>query len=114
MFLSFTTIDNLACSRDFSWWFSSIETAMDVLSSISLKGNQLTRAELIDNDQRTQLPVKVFDGSNFSVQIQQLESEWQQALISALPISTASAVSLDPILVKITGIIPKVAASVRT
>ncbi|MFD2937344.1 hypothetical protein [Spirosoma flavum] len=83
MFISFSTIDNKGQLRNFCWWFSGMEFALDMLSSVLYKGNQLVKAELIDNDQCTQLPVDAFDGSNFRRQIQQLESEWQELLLVA-------------------------------
>lgn len=76
------TIDVNRQSRYFSWWFSQLELAFDVLNAIVSTGASLTKVELIDKEQRTQLPVQVFDGEDipFSTEIQQLEREWQQLL----------------------------------
>jgi hypothetical protein len=80
MFITFTAIDELGQTRDFSWWFTSLEFALDVMSSLSVKGKQIVKAELIDNDHSIQLPVDGFDGQLFSTPIKQLENEWQQLL----------------------------------
>ncbi|AKD56617.1 hypothetical protein [Spirosoma radiotolerans] len=80
MLLAFTAIDEYGHSRDFSWWFTSLEFALDVMSSLSAKGKQIVKAELIDNDRSIQLPVDGFDGKLFSTPIKQLENEWQQLL----------------------------------
>ncbi|MFD2934024.1 hypothetical protein [Spirosoma flavum] len=80
MFLIFTTIDSENQLRDFSWWFSSLEIALEVLSSVALRGKQIIKAEILDNDQRINLSPEAFDGSTMSSSIQQLESEWQQIL----------------------------------
>lgn len=80
MFLSFTVIDELGQIRDFSWWFASLEFALDVMSSLSVKGKKIIRAELIDHEHLTQLPIDGFDGTSMSEPIKQLENEWQQLL----------------------------------
>ena len=80
MFLTFTVLDECGQIRDFSWWFASLEFALDVMSSLSVKGKQILKAELIDNEQIIQLPVDSFDGTLFSAPIRQLEIEWQQLL----------------------------------
>ncbi|GAB3774287.1 hypothetical protein GCM10028818_16930 [Spirosoma horti] len=80
MFLSFTIVDEYGLTRDFSWWFTSLEFALDVMSSLAVKGKQIAKAELIDDDHLIQLPVDSFDGKLFSSPIKQLESEWQQLL----------------------------------
>ncbi|SOD82260.1 hypothetical protein [Spirosoma fluviale] len=77
MLLLFTTQDQNASQRNFSWWFATIETALDALSSVASRGNQLIKAEIIDEDHRISLPVDAFDGSFFSPVINELESEWQ-------------------------------------
>lgn len=80
MFLTFTAIDKFGQIRDFSWWFDSLEFALDVMSSLSGKGKQIVKAALIDNDHLVQLPVDGFDGKPFSTPIKKLEKEWQQLL----------------------------------
>lgn len=80
MFLSFTAIDEFGQIRDFSWWFANLEFALDVMSSLSVKGKRIIKAELIDNEHRIQLAVDSFDGTLFSTPIKQLEIEWQQLL----------------------------------
>lgn len=76
------TIDANRQNRYFSWWFARLELAFDVLNAIVSTGASLTKVELIDKEQRTQLPVHAFDGEDipFSTEIQQLEREWQQLL----------------------------------
>lgn len=80
MLLLFTTEDKNATQRNFSWWFTTMETAFDALSTIALRGNQLIKAELIDGDHRIMLPVAAFDGSFLSPVINELEMEWQLLL----------------------------------
>lgn len=102
MFLTFTAIDEFGQIRDFSWWFASLEFALDVMSSLSVKGKQIVKAELIDNDHSIPLPVDGFDGKLFSTPIKQLESEWQRLLrtpVNQRPasaeLSGVSAINLD-------------------
>ncbi|AKD55240.1 hypothetical protein [Spirosoma radiotolerans] len=68
--------------RCFSWWFARLELAFDVMNAIQSTGARLISAELIDDDQRIQLPIQAFDGDDipYSTKIQQLEREWQQLL----------------------------------
>lgn len=80
MTLTFSSIDSTNQVREFSWWFTSLEFVCDVLDSLVAKGSQLIKVELIDNDQRIQLPVQAFDGSSSSEAMRQLESEWRQVL----------------------------------
>ncbi|GAB3012940.1 hypothetical protein [Spirosoma pulveris] len=80
MLLLFTTQDQNASQRNFSWWFATIETALDALSSIASRGDQLMKAEIIDEDHRISLPVEAFDGRFLSPVINELESEWQYLL----------------------------------
>ena len=80
MFLTFTAIDKFGQIRDFSWWFDSLEFALDVMSSLSARGKQLIKAEILDNGYLMQLPVDGFDGKSFSTPIKKLEKEWRQLL----------------------------------
>ena len=82
MMLSIRTIDTNNEYRDFHWWFDRIETTFDVLNTISSRGDQILKAEIIDNDQRTVLPAEAFDGigGRCSDAIQELEREWQEIL----------------------------------
>ena len=63
-----------------------MEVAFDVMNAIRSTGARLITAELIDNDQRTQLPIVAFDGDDtlFSIEIQQLECEWKQLLSQSI------------------------------
>ena len=90
MMLSIKTIDTNNEYRDFYWWFDRIETTFDVLNTISSRGDQILKAEIIDNDQRTVLPAEAFDGigGRCSDAIQQLEHEWKEIL--SQPISQRS------------------------
>ncbi|MFD2934543.1 hypothetical protein [Spirosoma flavum] len=98
MLLTFTAIDKQAQLRDFSCWLTSLEGAFDALSAISLAGNQLIKAEIIDNEQHTVLPVEAFNGEIFSESIQQLENQWRQILTPLIkPVSKA-----DQWLIKLT------------
>ena len=80
MQLIFTSLDPNYRLREYSWWFTNLETICDVLNSVVAKGSQLIRAELVDQGHCTQLPVNAFDGNACSGEIKQLEQEWQQAL----------------------------------
>ncbi|GAB3767444.1 hypothetical protein GCM10028818_00220 [Spirosoma horti] len=80
MLLFLTAIDPDQQTRNFTWYFTKIETCFDVLSELSATGNQLLRIELVDNDKHTILPVEIFDGLEFSTPIQALELEWKQIL----------------------------------
>ncbi|GAB3782081.1 hypothetical protein GCM10028818_37210 [Spirosoma horti] len=82
MIILIQTIDPNNQKRYFSWWFSKLELAFDVVNAIQLTGAKLLTVELIDNGQRTQLPIHAFDGEDipYSTIIQQLEREWQQLL----------------------------------
>ncbi|AUD02009.1 hypothetical protein [Spirosoma pollinicola] len=80
MLLSFTSIDQHANFRECSWWLTTPEAAFDALSAVAAKGNQILSALLIDEDQRTILPVDAFDGDIFSAPLKELEQEWQQIL----------------------------------
>ena len=80
MVLTFTTEDNFGNEKTYSWWFSTMEFALDALSSLSLRGRQINKAELIDNADRILLPLAAFDGSTLSEPIRALENQWQQVL----------------------------------
>jgi hypothetical protein len=80
MLLFLTTIDRESQFRDFRCWLTSLENVFDFLSYISSTGETIIQAEIVDNDQRIQLPPQAFDGAPFSASILQLESEWQQIL----------------------------------
>jgi hypothetical protein len=88
MQLIFTSINSNNQRREFSWWLANLEIICDVLNSIVSKGNQLISAEIVDGDQRTQLSVEAFDGSDCSGAIRQLRQEWQQIL--SAPVSSRS------------------------
>ncbi|GAB2542345.1 hypothetical protein [Spirosoma aerophilum] len=80
MNIKFTTIDDKNRLRNFSWWFPNIETAFDVLSTLCTKGQWLIKAELIDELERTALPIAAFDGVAISPVLNELEKEWQLLL----------------------------------
>ncbi|GAB3809177.1 hypothetical protein GCM10028819_49910 [Spirosoma humi] len=95
MFLTFTAIDKFGQIQDFSWWFASLEFALDVMSSLPAKGKQLVKAEILDDDHVIQLSVDGFDGNLFSTPLRQLEKEWQQLLKTPVEPSDVSAVHVD-------------------
>ena len=86
MMLLLTTIDKEVQVRDFSCILDTLETAFDFLGLIAANGEQILKAEVIDNDERIQLPAEAFTrgGSCFSTPIQQLEHEWRQILAEPL------------------------------
>ncbi|WP_144035996.1 hypothetical protein [Spirosoma fluviale] len=59
-----------------------MEYSLDVLSSLCSSNKHVSKAELIDNGQHTSLPVDAFDGQTISTPFQQLESQWQELLLS--------------------------------
>lgn len=89
MLLSFTSIDQQANFRECSWWLTTPEAVFDALSAVATKGNQILSAVLIDEGQRTILPVDAFDGAFFSAPLKELENEWQQIL--SVPVNRQSA-----------------------
>ncbi|AKD53820.1 hypothetical protein [Spirosoma radiotolerans] len=80
MILYFTTVDSLGQTKEFSWWFTTLEFALDVLSHLSSTGRTIIYARLVDNGHHTDLPLDAFDGEIISSSIHQLEVEWQQVL----------------------------------
>ncbi|GAB3787682.1 hypothetical protein GCM10028818_52940 [Spirosoma horti] len=80
MLLILTIWDSDNQHRLFSGWFTDLAVACDVASLVVLEGGQLIKVELIDNHQRTSLPVAAFDGTFFSRPLRQLEYQWQQLL----------------------------------
>ncbi|GAB2552606.1 hypothetical protein [Spirosoma aerophilum] len=84
MHLIFSAIDTQAQFRNFSWWFTNLETIYDVLNSVVARGSQLVKIEIVENDQRTALPVEAFDGTFSSEAIYKLEQEWQQLLSTSV------------------------------
>ncbi|QMW06798.1 hypothetical protein [Spirosoma foliorum] len=80
MILSFVAIDKQEKRRDFWCQLPELEVALDVLSSITLKGETIINAQIIDEEGRIELPPEVFDGQPFSDAIRQLEGEWEAIL----------------------------------
>ena len=80
MVLHFTEVDNLGQPKEFSWWFTSLEFALDVLSNLSSAGRTIRYARVVDNGHHINLPLDAFDGKTMSSPIRELESEWQQLL----------------------------------
>jgi len=80
MILYFTAVDDLGQPKEFSWWFTNMEFALDVLSHLSSTGKTIIYAQLIDNGHPISLPLDAFDGQIISSSIYQLASEWQQLL----------------------------------
>jgi hypothetical protein len=80
MNILFTTIDDQNRLQNFFWWFPTVETAFDVLSTLCTKRQWLIKATLVDGLQRTVLPIEAFDGIAISPALNHLEREWQQLL----------------------------------
>lgn len=80
MILFLTCIDKETAFRDFFCTINNLEMGFDVLSSLSSSGEQIIKAEIIDKDERLQLPPEAFDGALFSAPIQELQSEWNAIL----------------------------------
>ncbi|MVM37884.1 hypothetical protein GO730_10265 [Spirosoma sp. HMF3257] len=80
MILAFTAIDQQARLKEFWYQLSELEVALDVLSTIALKGDKILKAQLIEEGVLTELPVEAFDGEIFTNSIHQLEVQWQTIL----------------------------------
>ncbi|GAB3325645.1 hypothetical protein GCM10027299_24030 [Larkinella ripae] len=87
--LALTAIDQQQQVRDFYCHVDELETAFDILNSLILRGNQPIRAEVTVSGGRTELPVDVFDGQDWSAPIQQLKKEWEALLQPSGPSSQA-------------------------
>jgi hypothetical protein len=84
MILFYTSQDILGNEKKYSWWFSTMEFALDVLSALVVSGRIITSAELIDNNNRISLPLDAFDGHCLSAPLKDLEIQWQQLLGEAV------------------------------
>ncbi len=75
MLLTFTEISIDGHRKNYLWCFTSMETALDMLSLLTAKGRKVVRAQLIDNRQYIQLSVEAFNENkmDFSGAFQQLE-----------------------------------------
>jgi hypothetical protein len=89
MFLLSVTMDREGNFRPFFCHVPKLEAAFDVLGTITATGDVLISVDLIDNGQRTPLPVEAFDGEPVGTHIKNLEHDWQ-ALLNK-PISLKSA-----------------------
>lgn len=95
MVLLFTVIDREDRLKSFSWWFGSFEYALDVLSAVHQKGNRILKAEVVENHNRTQLPIDAFDGIMISNTMQALESQWQALLCAPVSQGYSEAESIE-------------------
>ena len=80
MILSFTAIDKNDQFRDFFCQLADLGLAFDLLSRITLLGDTLVKAQVMDEGNRLELPVEAFDGKPFLESMQYLEMQWQDAL----------------------------------
>ncbi|MBD2753393.1 hypothetical protein [Spirosoma validum] len=80
MILSFTAITSNAQFRDFSCQFTELETALDFLGSVTLQGDTIIKAHILDDDKRVELASEAFDGKSFTEPLHQLEKQWQAIL----------------------------------
>lgn len=84
MVLFLASLDKEAQLREFSCQLDKLEVAFDFLSTIVAKGDTLLNAYILDNNERTDLPIDVFDGAPFLEAMQEIEKEWQSALSEPL------------------------------
>ena len=84
MVLFLAALDKEAQLREFSCQLDKLEVAFDFLSTIVARGDTLLSAYILDNNERTDLPIDVFDGAPFLEAMQDMEKDWQ-ALLSAPP-----------------------------
>ncbi|GAB4015789.1 hypothetical protein GCM10028808_42120 [Spirosoma migulaei] len=80
MTLSFTASTTEDQLRHFSCQLPELEIALDVLSSITLKGDKILKAYISDEDGSMELPTEAFDGEPFTDPLHQLAEQWQIAL----------------------------------
>ncbi|GAB3797340.1 hypothetical protein GCM10028819_16340 [Spirosoma humi] len=88
MVLFLTARDQNAQIRKFSCQLNKLEVAFEFLSDIVAKGSTLLQAYVMDEGDRTELPLAIFNGEPFIETMQELEKEWQTLLSEpALPAS---------------------------
>ncbi len=95
MSLFITSVDPNGYERHFHCNCFSLEFALEVLTAISLLGGLFLRIDLVEDNQRVQLPVEVFDGRSFALPLQQLEREWQQLISKPRPIEAVKSMDTD-------------------
>ena len=66
--------------RDFFCQIYELETGLGALSAIAVRGNKLIDAYIIEEGNKTRLPIQAFDSQDLIVPIQQLRSEWETIL----------------------------------
>ncbi|WP_080057502.1 hypothetical protein [Spirosoma aerolatum] len=67
--------------RTFSFSGVSLGSGLDIINTLTHKGDQLRRVRYLDEYGVIDLPVCIFDGSPFSKSLGDLEQDWQQLLI---------------------------------
>ncbi|RZK37676.1 MAG: hypothetical protein EOO61_08690 [Hymenobacter sp.] len=80
MTLFLTALDQQANQREFDCQLNSLEDSFDFLSRIVARGDTLVSAYILEDSNRTVLPVAAFDGLPLSIGIQALQQEWQSIL----------------------------------
>lgn len=90
MMLYLTSIDHKSQDREFYCQLDTLEVAFDFLSDIVAKGSTLSQAYILDDGQRTDLPIAVFDGEPFLAAMQELEKDWQSLLTVPATLSLAN------------------------
>lgn len=95
MFLIYTAENRDGIEKEYSWWYSTMEYALDVLSLVSQKGKRIYKAQLVDTNYRIDLPVDAFNGEVISAPIYELEREWQQLL--ATPDTATADLLTEPV-----------------
>lgn len=80
MILFLTALDEKANWREFTCDLGSLENKFDFLSKIVARGTTLLTAYILDDNQRTDLPLAAFDGIPLSTGISALQEEWQAIL----------------------------------
>lgn len=80
MVLSFTALTKQNQFRSFNCQLSELETALDVLNTISQQGDTLLNVWIKDEDTCIELPPNIFDGESFSKPLQDLKKQWEAVL----------------------------------
>lgn len=81
MMLFLTALDAEANPRDFSYGgHRALEDNLDFLTTLVTQGHTLLSAYIIEDNNRTDLPLAAFDGVPISAGIHALQLEWERIL----------------------------------
>lgn len=95
MILFFTALSKEATIKTFSCHQNKLEAAFDLLSQIVAQGDSIISAQIIDEDNITELPPQAFDGEPFTEPINKLEKHWRQILNQPILLSPQNHALID-------------------